>query len=91
MNYQWDPKKAVSNLRKHRIEFADAVGIFEDDWALTIKEQDIEGEQRFVSIGLDFLGRLIVVVYTYRNDDIRIISARRATKRERKSYEQKRV
>jgi len=91
MNYQWDPKKATSNLRKHGIEFADAVGIFEDDWALTIKEQDVEGEQRFVSIGLDFLGRLIVVVYTYRNDDIRIISARRATKRERKSYEQKRI
>lgn len=91
MNYQWDPKKAASNLRKHGVEFADAIGIFEDDWALTIEEQHIEGEQRFVSIGLDFLGRLIVVVYTYRNDDIRIISARRATKRERKSYEQKRV
>jgi len=91
MNYQWDPKKATSNLRKHGIEFADAVGIFEDDWALTIKEQHVEGEQRFVSIGLDFLGRLIVVVYTYRNDNIRIISARRTTKRERKSYEQKRI
>ncbi len=91
MNYQWDPKKATSNLRKHGIEFADAVGVFEDDWALTIEEQDVEGEQRFVSIGLDFLGCLIVVVYTYRNDDIRIISARRATKRERMSYEQKRV
>ncbi len=91
MNYQWDPKKAASNLRKHGIEFADAVGIFEDDWALTIEEQHIESEQRFVSIGSDFLGRLIVVVYTYRNDDIRIISARRATKRERMSYEQKRV
>ena len=91
MNYQWDPNKAVSNLRKHGIDFADAVGIFEDDWALTIEEQHVEGEQRFVSIGMDFLGRLIVVVYTYRNDDIRLISARRATGRERKSYEQKRI
>jgi len=61
MNYLWDPKKATSNIRKHDIDFADAVGVFEDDWALTIEEQDIEGEQRFVSIGMDFLGRLLVV------------------------------
>ena len=91
MNYQWDPNKAASNRRKHGIEFADAVGVFEDDWALTIREQHIKGEQRFVTIGSDFLGLLIVVVYTYRNDEIRIISAWRATKSERKSYEQKRI
>jgi len=70
MNYQWNPNKAASYLKKYGIEFADVVGIFEDDWALTIEEQHVEGEQRFASIGLDFLGRLIVVVYTYRNYDI---------------------
>ena len=54
-------------------------------------EQVIGGEQRHVTLGLDFLGRLLVVVYTYRLDDIRLISARPATKREQKIYEQKRV
>jgi len=91
MNYQWDPNKAASNLRKHGIDFADAVGIFEDDWALTIKEQNAKNEQRFISVGTDYLGRLITVVYTYRGLDIRLISARRATKTERTSYEQKRI
>ncbi len=73
------------------MDFADAVGVFEDDWALTLEEQDVAGEQRFVSVGMDFIGRVIVVVYTYRNDDIRIISARRATKKEREPYERKRI
>ena len=91
MNYQWDPQKATSNKRKHGVDFADAIGVFEDDWTLTIKEHTVEGEQRFVSVGMDFLGRVLVVVYTYRNDDIRIISARRATQMERKVYERKRI
>jgi len=91
MSYQWDPIKAASNLEKHGLDFADAVGVFEDDWALTIKEQCIAGEQRFVTIGMDFLGRVLVVVYTHRNDDIRLVSARTATKRERGAYERKRV
>jgi len=91
MGYQWDPNKAALNLRNHGIDFADAVGVFEDDWALTLEEQEVRGEQRFVSIGMDFLGRVILVVYTYRNDDIRIISARKTIKSEREIYESKRV
>jgi len=91
MSYQWDPIKATSNLEKHGIDFADAVGVFEDDWALTIKEQYIAGEQRFVTIGMDFLGRVLVAVYTYSNDGIRLVSARTATKRERGAYERERV
>lgn len=91
MSYQWDPRKAASNLEKHGMDFADAVGVFEDEWALTIKEQYVAGEQRFVTMGMDFLGRMLVVVYMYRNDDIRLISARTATKRERRIYERKRV
>jgi len=87
MNYQWDLKKAASNREKHGIDFADAVGVFEDEGALTIKEQYVAGEQRFVTMGMDFLGRVLVVVYTYRDDDIRLISARTATKRERRAYE----
>ena len=91
MNYQWNPEKADVNLNKHGIDFADAVGVFEDEWALTLEEQFFAGEQRFVSIGTDFLGRVVVVVYTYRGDDIRLISARRATKNERNVYERKRI
>jgi len=91
MSFQWDPGKAQSNLEKHNVDFADAVGVFEDEWALTIQEQDVHGEQRFVTLGMDFLGRLLVVVYTYQDDDIRLISARRATKRQRRIYERKRV
>lgn len=91
MGYQWDPEKAALNLEKHGVDFADAVGVFEDEWALTIKEEYVEGEQRFVTMGTDFLGRVLVVVYTYRGDDIRLISARAATKRERRPYERKRV
>ena len=91
MGYQWDPNKAAINLRSHEVDFADAVGVFEDEWALTIDEQEGGGEQRFVSLGMDFLGRVLIVVYTYRGDDIRLISARPATKKERKIYEQKRI
>lgn len=91
MSYQWDPDKAQSNLEKHDVDFADAVGVFEDEWALTIEEQDVDDEQRFVTLGMDFLGRVLVVVYTHRGDDIRLISARRATKRQRRTYERKRV
>ena len=91
MNYQWDPNKAQSNLDKHNVDFADAVGVFEDAWALTIEEQYVNDEPRFVTLGMDFLGRVLVVVYTYRGDDIRLISARRATKRQRRTYERRRV
>jgi uncharacterized DUF497 family protein len=91
VDYQWDSDKARTNLEKHNVDFADAVGVFEDSWALTLKDQFIAGEQCFVTLGVDFLGRVLVVVYTYRNKDIRLISARPATRRERKTYERKRV
>jgi uncharacterized DUF497 family protein len=91
MDYQWDPEKAASNLGKHGIDFADAVGVFEDEWALTIRQEYVEAEQRFATLGTDFLERVLVVVYTYRGGTIRLISARRATRRERRAYEQKRV
>jgi hypothetical protein len=91
METQWDPEKAASNLGNRGIDFADAVGVFEDEWALTIKEEYVEGEQRFATLGMDFLERVLVVIYTYRGGTIRLISARRATRRERRAYEQKRV
>ena len=91
MDYQWDSEKADLNNKKHGIDFADAVGVFEDEWALTIKQEIVENEQRHASVGTDFTGRIIVVVYTYRGDDIRLISARPATKAERNVYEQRRI
>jgi uncharacterized DUF497 family protein len=91
MEYQWDPEKAASNLTKHGIDFADAVGVFEDEWALTIREEYVEDEQRFATLGTDFLERVLVVVYTYRGAEIRLTSARKATRRERRVYERKRV
>ena len=87
MNFEWDTGKAISNLKKHGIDFADAVGVLEDPLALTIEHQDFTGEDRFVTIGCDLLNRILVVVYVYRGDNIRLISARSATRKERQSYE----
>ncbi len=87
MRIVWDPAKAEANLRRHRIRFSDAEGALFDPNALTEADEIVDGEQRFVSIGLDPLGRVLVVVYTFRGDDIRLISARRATQRERRAYE----
>jgi len=87
MTYQWDPNKAKSNEKKHGIKFADVVSIFEDENAITI-EDDNPNENRFITIGRDILWRILVVVYTFRGHIIRIISARKATARERKMYEE---
>ena len=86
MNYQWDREKAKANLLKHGISFADAVAAFSDDAALTIEDDDPD-EQRFVTIGMDAFGRVLVVAYTWRDEEIRVISARKATARERAQYE----
>ena len=86
MNFAWDHMKAESNLKKHNIDFADAVSIFDDLNAITI-EDVYDEEQRFISIGIDCFARILVVVYTWRGETIRIISARKATKREQKNYE----
>ncbi len=87
MDYQWDPNKAKSNLKKHGVRFADAVSVFEDENAITIDDEH-ESENRFITIGRDILVRILVVVYTFRGHIIRIISARKATARERKIYEE---
>lgn len=85
MSYEWDPQKAARNLRKHGVEFADAVAALEDEFALTIDDPHPR-EERHITIGTDGLGRTLVVVYTFRGENIRIISAREATPRERRQY-----
>jgi len=88
MNYEWDNNKAIYNWHKHSIRFSDAVAIFEDEMALSREDIDAREEQRFVATGRDYLGRILTVVYTYRYETIRLISARRATRQEKKAYEQ---
>ena len=85
MGYEWDPKKAKQNLRKHGIAFSDAASVFFDDSANTIEDINPE-EERFATLGMDALGRVLVLVYTWREDNIRMISARKATEKERKQY-----
>jgi uncharacterized DUF497 family protein len=85
MEYEWDPEKAQSNVVKHGIRFADAVGVFTDEYAVMVEDPDDE-EHRYIALGLDSLFRIVVVVYTWRNHTIRLISARKATRKERKQY-----
>ena len=84
---EWDPGKARLNLQKHGVSFADAVGALEDEGAITIRDPISDEEERWITMGLDALGRVLVVIYTWRKDNVRIISARKATPRERRRYE----
>jgi len=88
MSFEWDPRKALLNLRKHGVHFADAEFVLEDTKALTLTDDSASDERRWVTIGIDSLGRVLVVVYTWRGDGIRLISARPATARERRQYEE---
>jgi hypothetical protein len=88
LTFEWDPLKARSNLAKHRVGFEEASTVFGDALSLTIPDPEhSETEKRYVTMGIAFTGKLLVVVHTDRGNNIRIISARRASRRERKSYE----
>ncbi len=82
---EWDPRKALTNARKHGVQFADAVLALEDERAITLRD-DAHGEERWITIGMDMLARTLTVVYTWRKDTVRIISARPATPNERRQY-----
>ncbi|MFQ5479603.1 MAG: BrnT family toxin [Candidatus Binatia bacterium] len=86
---EWDLDKASTNLEKHGIDFADAVAVLSDEMALTVHDA-YTGEERYVTLGMDALGRLLVVAYSWRDEDVRIISARKANRSERRQYEGKR-
>ena len=85
--FEWDGHKARANFRKHGVDLAGAVAVFEDEMAVTIRD-DISAvdEQRYLSLGRDMERRILVVAYTWRGDRIRIFSARRATASERRQY-----
>lgn len=85
--FEWDSLKARANLRKHGVDFADAVAVFEDEHALTMRDElTAVDEQRFLTVGRDALHRILVLAYTWRGDRIRLFSARRAGAGERRRY-----
>lgn len=84
---EWDPAKAHANYKKHEIRFADAATVLSDPQALTIRDPFSVTEERWITVGLDALGRVPVVVYAWRAENARLISARKATPRERDQYE----
>ena len=89
LTFEWDLRKARSNLAKHGVGFEEASTIFGDSLSLTIPDPERSlAEKRFITMGRAFTGKLLVVVHTDRGDNIRIISARRASRRERKFYEE---
>jgi uncharacterized protein len=89
LNFEWDAKKARSNLTKHDVSFEEASTVFGDPLSLTIPDPaHSQSEDRFIMLGTSHTGKLLVVVHTERGDSIRIISARRASRRERKNYEE---
>ena len=90
MEFEWDQRKATANLKKRGVDFADAAIVLFDDVALTTLDPGDYDEERFVTVGLDPLGRVLAVAYTWRGERVRIISARPATPAERKAYESKR-
>ncbi|HEV2206117.1 MAG TPA: BrnT family toxin, partial [Candidatus Acidoferrales bacterium] len=88
-NFQWDPSKARRNRHKHRVSFHEAATVFGDPLATTFPDPDHSAsEQRFVTIGQSSASRILIVAHTDRDDTVRIISARKATPREREYYEE---
>ncbi len=86
LQFEWDQKKAESNWRKHKVRFRDAVTVLRLDNMAITELDDYPYEERYVTIGISAVGQLLVIVYTYRGDKIRIISARQATKTETAIY-----
>jgi uncharacterized DUF497 family protein len=86
---EWDEEsKAGTNSRKHGVRIPEAIPVFDDPYAITIVDDESDpGEQRFITLGMGALGRLLVVVYTWRGENIRIISARLAEAHEQEEYE----
>lgn len=89
MEFEWDPEKAIRNLAKHGVSFQEAATVFGDPLAMTYADPDhSDDEDRFLTFGYSSAGRVLVVSHTDRDDRTRIISARAATRKERKQYEQ---
>ena len=89
MQFEWDEEKAELNLKKHKVSFQEAKSVFGDPFSITIDDPDhSKEEQRFIDIGTSASGKFLVIVYTERENKIRIISCRKATPIERRKYEE---
>lgn len=89
MEFEWNPDKAAQNLEKHGVSFQEAATVFNDPLSMTFPDPDHSiGESRYVIIGLSRFEQLLVVAHTDRGEKVRIISARKATRQERRFYEQ---
>ena len=89
LKIEWDERKAASNLKKHHVSFSEASTVFNDPWFITfLDEEHSIDEDRYITIGLSSRNRLLLVAHTDQGGQIRIISARKATSNERKSYEE---
>ena len=87
MKFEWNPDKAQTNLKKHGVSFPEAATVFADSLSFTFSDPDHSiGEQRYITMGVSRSNRLLIVAHTERQNNIRIISARLATKKERKFY-----
>lgn len=88
LSFEWDEKKSASNQNKHGVSFREATTVFSDDLARLIPDPDSEGEERFILMGMSSHSRILTVCHCEKSSDvIRIISARKADKSERKQYE----
>ena len=91
VSFEWDPNKAAANVRKHGVQFSEAASVFSDDYAFTIPDDESDSdERRFLTLGMGIKGRILVVVYCYSGENIRIISARTAGRPERDQDEAQR-
>ena len=89
MKFEWDPQKAIANRKKHRVTFQEATSIFGDSLAITFDDPDHSiSENRYITFGLSYNKRLLVVSHTERGDRTRIISARLMDRKERRIYEE---
>jgi len=88
VSYEWDPAKALTNCVRHGVQFAEAAAVLEDELALTIRDPFSEDEERWITLGRNEAGRILVVIYAWRGDNVRLISARPATPREKNQYEE---
>ena len=87
MTFEFDPKKDAANLKKHGVSLAEGDGVLNDPLALTVEDDSAEGEQRFVTIGMNLFASMMVVVHSPRSGSVRIISVRKADPKERRTYE----
>lgn len=87
LEFTWDERKRRTNIKKHGIDFADVIGLFFDDETIIVEDPEHHDEQRYIALGLDIKSRVVVVVHVYRDEnEIRIISARKADPKEHQQF-----